>query len=176
MVASTGSPVLVFRRYFLSQMSSDAGWSGMSTLASRPVAGWVAGARAVLIFLLTSRCGLAAPVDFYWNATTSLVLQRRRLVGMAFQPACHRVSDNIDSPSRASRPAPVLVLTLAPEHKMLWLLPMREVNPAAAGSKVPRSGIGSMEPAGRGSVEPAPPSDRKSTRLNSSHHSISYAV
>jgi hypothetical protein len=46
-------------------MSYDAGCSGMSTTASRPVAEWVAGARNVLIGFLTFRCGLAAPVDFY---------------------------------------------------------------------------------------------------------------
>src|SRR5512146_3322179 len=124
MVASTGSPDFAFRRYFLSQMSSDAGCSGISTTASRPVAEWVAGARSVLIGFLTSRYGLTAPVDFYLIRQTSFLLCLRRPAraenGSA--PCAPQVSDDNDSPSRVWRSAPVLVSAPVLKHKMLWLV------------------------------------------------------
>ncbi len=58
-VASTGSPALVRRRYFLSQMSYEAGCSAMAAAPSRRSAGSLAVARTVLIGCLTS--GLAGP-------------------------------------------------------------------------------------------------------------------
>ena len=62
----------------MAQIFLVARCSGMSTSQSGPVAGWLAGARIVLIVLLTSRCGLAAPVDFYWDVRVSLATRRRR--------------------------------------------------------------------------------------------------
>src|SRR6185437_5599960 len=65
--------------------------------------GWMGGWRTHCAHrLLTSRCGLAAPVDFYWNATASLALQpwRSLAAGMPLPPAPHPSPTTNDSPSR----------------------------------------------------------------------------
>ena len=48
------------------------------------------------------------------------------------------IPDDNDSPSRVRRSIPVLVLALVREHKMLWLISGKQVNPDATGCKVPR--------------------------------------
>jgi hypothetical protein len=99
----------------------------------------VTGARTVLIGLLTSRCGLAACVVFYLcgQAARDCFDDTSRPARIALQPTVPTLSDNHDSPSRARRSTPAIGFMLAVEHKMLWLLPDRDVNPDVAGCKVP---------------------------------------
>src|SRR5690606_29508207 len=68
MSSSTASPALVLRRYFLSQMSSDAGCRGMSLTVSI----FTASRRAVLMPVLSPfDCGRRAPPWFVFAAVAA---------------------------------------------------------------------------------------------------------
>src|SRR6478672_2686855 len=130
MSASSATPCLVFRRYFLSQMSSDAGCIGMSCFGS------VATASNLTVLMpddspvLLRGCGMAA---------TRLSMGRRQRIPPATmpaaryaQPACHcfpGVSAELQLVTRRSPTSflptlapPVLAQVLGlfgePDHKM----------------------------------------------------------
>src|SRR5690242_3588390 len=67
MVTSTGSPFLVFNRYFLSQMSAEAGCIGMPWAASGAVSFRTASRRTMLILLDSPCCRPRSPDPTTWG-------------------------------------------------------------------------------------------------------------